>query len=85
MRFYSVYDRKAGSYHVPQPFRHDADAIRAIQSVVNDGKSMLSVHAADFDFYYVGEFLEVDGVFFDGGHSKLFLVSLASLKEVSNG
>lgn len=88
MKFYSIYDRKAGAFNVPQPFRHDADAVRAVQQLVNGGDSLFSTHCADFDLFYVGEFVLSSGWFAQGNGDDdvkpLFLVSLASLKEISN-
>lgn len=85
MRAFSFFDRKAGSYGIPQFFSHTADAVRNLSILVNDpaSNSALSKFSADFDLYSLGDWDAERGMI-DQPEPPVFLLNLATLKEAPN-
>lgn len=88
--FFAIFDKKAGIYDHVQSFRSEADAVRAVRSLVNSGErgGLISQYPADFELFAVGVFNTVEGVF--DSERPRFVVSLGvlvdvSTPEVSNG
>lgn len=84
MLYFSLFDRKSGTYTEPKPYSHSADAVRACTNAVNDPQSPLAPYAADYDLHHVGSFDSKQGVFNDPEDGPTFIVNLSSLKAVSN-
>lgn len=82
MLFFSLFDRKAGTYGEPFMRRHTADAVRSIQASVEDPKSVLSRHAADFDLYLLSQFNPLTGLF-DNLSEGGFIANLATFKALN--
>ena len=61
MRAYSIYDKKSGTYSNPMFLVSDGVARRVFMDSLDDPKSVVNKHPADFDLYCVGEFDEVAG------------------------
>lgn len=56
---YCVFDKKLGRYMPPMLFENDAEALRAVSSVVNSKQpSTISESPADFALYKAGTFDE---------------------------
>lgn len=53
---YSIYDKKAQAYFNPIYYHYKGEALRWFEDVVQDEKSNLSRHPADFAFFRVGMF-----------------------------
>lgn len=83
MFYFSVFDRKAGSFNDPHPFKHRADAVRSFTQAVNDGKSSLCLYSGDYDLFEVGNFDPNVGCFLCEDNP-VFIVNLGSLKEVAD-
>lgn len=63
LRAYSIFDRKALSYHPPYYAGTDGQAVRTLSDVVADTNSMLSRHPNDFVLFHVGDFDDQKGSF----------------------
>jgi len=74
MKMYSIHDSKAMFYDRPFFARTDGEAIRMFSDAINDPKTPISAHYADFTLFCVGEFDEQTGV-----------VSPADSKSLGNG
>lgn len=53
---YSVRDSKAESWSFPFQSDNNATALRDFQSLVQDGRTLVGQHPADFDLFFVGTF-----------------------------
>lgn len=90
MQFFAFFDKKSGLFSRPQHFPHVAEALRATERAVNDGKSFLAEHPSDYDLYEVDSFDERNGSFSrpdseDGIPYPRMVCSVASLLKVENG
>lgn len=54
MKVYTIYDNKAEIYFQPFCFATHGASLRAFKENVNDGKSTIWKHPADFTLFYVG-------------------------------
>lgn len=61
MKIYSVYDKKAAAYRYPHFALQNGVAIRDFGDAVNDPKSEVSRHSADFCLYLLGEYNDSTG------------------------
>lgn len=59
---YSIFDEKAAAYAPPFFMGHNGQAIRAFSDLVEDNKSAISRHPADYTLYKLGEFDDNSGV-----------------------
>lgn len=84
VKIYTVYDMKTESYHRPQVFRNDADAIRTMSLIVNDSnnESLLALSPTDFVLYRIGSFDDETGFIVSGEHE--LAVQLQSLVKVKS-
>lgn len=86
--FFSIYDKKSGLYDFVQSFKSEADAVRAVRSLVNteEKSSLISQYPSDYEVYRIGAFDPLTGRF-DSVEPE-FIVGLGVLvdlpKEVSN-
>lgn len=62
MKIYSIHDSKASFYDRPFFARTDGEAIRLFSDAINDEKTPISAHYADFTLFGLGEFDEQTGV-----------------------
>ena len=83
IKVYSVYDNAAGAYLPPFTQQNDAMAIRIVQGMVNDGRSIFSQSPADFSVFYLGEYDDENGMFTQDAPPKM-LAGCLSLVERSN-
>lgn len=56
IQYYSIFDKKTVSFERPFPVKHVAEALRAVQAVLEDPKHPVTKHAADYALYMVGSF-----------------------------
>jgi len=61
LQFYSLFDKKTLSYSQPMPYKHVEEALRALRMAMEDPKSSLARHAADYALYLVGHFDQATG------------------------
>lgn len=64
LRLYSIYDSKAEQFSPPQVYHNDMLALRAFESLVNDGKMLINTYPEDFSIYYVGNLGDSDGRYY---------------------
>lgn len=62
LKLFSVFDQKAGAYLPPFHFIAAGQAVRAFADTVNDPKSSLARHPADYTLFEVGTFDDLTGV-----------------------
>lgn len=81
MNVFVIYDSKVEAYMQPFFCRTIGEAMRIWDATVNDGKSMMFNHPADFSLFQTGQFDEATGRFeqFDA------LKSLGTALEVKKG
>lgn len=60
---FCIFDSKVGEYNRPFFARTIGDALRMFQDSVDDPKSMLHKHAADFTLFHLGEYHGDSGQF----------------------
>lgn len=87
LKYYSIFDKKSGSYAPPQESRFEADMVRNLQTHLTERKGKLYLYAGDYALYHVFDFEESSGVV---THSKpKFIAEVASLlppiEGVTNG
>lgn len=63
IQFYSFFDKKAACYTPPFQAKHVAEATRAVQQHMEEGKSIIAKYPADHALYLVGAFDETTGFF----------------------
>lgn len=56
VKMYSVYDKSAEFYNAPFMARTDAEAVRILETVVNDPKTTLGQHPEQYHLSYMGTF-----------------------------
>ena len=61
LEVYAVHDAAVGAFNRPLFFRSRGEAIRAFQDAVLDTQSGFSAHGADYSFYVVGDFDDLNG------------------------
>lgn len=87
--FFSIFDKKSGLYDFVQSFKSEADAVRAVRSLVNSGNkdSLIVQYPSDYELYRIGSFDPSMGRF-DAVEPE-FVVGLGVLvdlpKEADNG
>lgn len=60
-KVFTTFDSKVGAYLQPFVMRSRGEAMRAFESICNDGKSQFSLHPADFTLFEIGEYDEYTG------------------------
>lgn len=59
---FSIFDTKVQAFHQPMFFRSKGECLRALGDAVNDPKSDLGRHAADYVLHRVGNWDDTNGV-----------------------
>lgn len=63
MKYYAIFDKKSGAYMETMfPARNTAEAIRSVQTTVNDPKTNLYLYPADFQLYLIGDYDPLRGI-----------------------
>lgn len=83
LKIFSIYDSKAEYYLQPFFMQTKRDAIDAFKALVNDDKSRISKHPADFTLFEVGEYDDLTGKFTSYA-SNISIHNALELKEVSS-
>lgn len=80
---FAVYDSKAEAYL--RPFFAEAKglAVRSFQDAVNDEKSPMCAHAADYTLFHVGSFDPVTGIV--EGHAPVALGNGLTFQRIPEG
>lgn len=60
-KVFSLYDGKAKAFGPPFHMLQRGQALRALQDLVNDDRSMVSRHPQDFVLYQIGDFDDSSG------------------------
>ena len=60
-KVFTTYDSKVGAYLQPFVMRSRGEAMRAFESICNDGKSQFCLHPDDFTLFEIGEYDELSG------------------------
>lgn len=60
-KVFTTYDSKVGAYLQPFVMRSRGEAMRAFESICNDGKSQFCSHPADFTLFEIGSYDEDTG------------------------
>lgn len=76
LKIFSIYDEKACVYNTPQYLAHKGEAIRMLQTTVDNKDSMLNKYPEDYSLYCLGTFDDNKGAF--RGYSNPELVVRAS-------
>lgn len=63
MKAFAIHDAKLGDFGPPFFFQARGQAIRMLQDLVNDPKTVVSQHPEDFRLFALGEFDPVTGRF----------------------
>lgn len=63
LNVFSIYDEKAQTYNTPQYLVHRGEAIRMLQSTLDNKDSMIAKYASDFTLYCLGTFDDNTGKF----------------------
>ena len=61
LKIFAARDSKLGVFMTPFFMMHQGQALRAWEEIVNDEKSVMSKHPADFALYHLGEFDDDSG------------------------
>ena len=61
-QLFSVWDSKAETWSVPFASDNKATALREFATLVQDGRTLIGMHPADFDLYKVGVFDVESGI-----------------------
>lgn len=64
LRLYSIYDSKAEQFSPPQVYHNDMLALRGLESLVNDDKTLINSYPEDFSLYYLGNLGDSDGRYY---------------------
>lgn len=81
MFVYSIFDKK-GDFHTSQFFaKNDAEAVRIVGRLANDGHSDLSMYPSEFSLHCIGKFNPDNGVITPLAPLK-FVVEVLSLTKV---
>jgi hypothetical protein len=65
LKAFSIFDNKAHIYHAPFFQSHLAMAMRMVEELVNDPKTMLHRHPGDYELIEVGSFDDSTGLMTD--------------------
>jgi len=61
LQLYAIFDKKTISFSQPYVYKHVEEAIRSLKMTLEDPKSLLARHAADYALYLVGHFDQETG------------------------
>lgn len=84
MNIYALNDSKLGEFGQPFFFNANGQAVRFLQDLVRDPKTMVAQHPEDFRLYHIGAYDPVNGNFV-GLPAPLFLADAMSFVEGPNG
>lgn len=56
LQIFSIFDEKAQAYNSPQYLQHKGEAIRMLQTTMDNKDSMLSKYPQDFSLYCIGDY-----------------------------
>lgn len=62
MKAFVIYDSKSESYRPPMCYKATGEAIREFADAVNDEKSFVAKHPADYTLFEIGEYNELQGI-----------------------
>lgn len=62
-RAMSLRDHRVGVFHPPHFFRHEGEALRMLENMVNNPESLVYKVPQDFAIYEVGSYDDASGVF----------------------
>lgn len=80
LQLYTIFDKKASVYSAPQFYKHVAEATRAIQMHLEEGKGTLARFPADHALYLVGSFDESSGLLYPTAEAgPQFTIEIAEL------
>lgn len=82
-KVYSLFDLKAAVYGTPFFMHNDSMAVRSFSDLVNDDKTLVNHHPADFILHGVGQFDDEKGVL--EGMTPWVVATAASLVKVQPG
>ena len=83
MNIYALNDSKLGEFGQPFFFTANGQAVRFLQDLVRDPKTMVAQHPEDFRLYQIGSYDPVSGSFV-GLPTPLFLADASSFVEPNN-
>lgn len=63
LNIFSLYDEKARNYNTPQYLAHKGEAIRMLQSTLDNKETMFAKYPEDFSLYCLGTFDDNNGKF----------------------
>ena len=81
LKIFSVFDEKAETFSPPMFLKHNGEALRSFQQVVEDNTSMISKFPSDYKLYALGTFDDVAGMF-EGVKTPEFLANASDFVEV---
>jgi len=83
MKLFSIRDNKVGCYHLPRPYKHEAEAIRGIQMETQNEDSMLKKFPNDYSLFLIGSWDETTGLVnsFDAPHHIGIVSDLAPIQK----
>ena len=64
LRLSSIYDSKAEQCSPPQVYHTEMLALRAVEGLVNDDKTLINSYPEDFSLYYIGNLNDRDGRYY---------------------
>lgn len=73
LKIFSIYDEKALSYNTPQYLAHQGEAIRMLQTTLDNKESMISKYPKDFSLYCLGLYDNNTGRFEGYNEPKLIM------------
>lgn len=56
LQVFSLYDEKAKAFNTPQYMAHKGEAIRALQTTLDQKESMIAKYPADYSLFKLGDF-----------------------------
>ena len=63
IQLFTVFDKAVNAFLQPFYARSRGEAVRSFMETVNDPKSQINKHSADYVMYYLGEFDDGSGLF----------------------
>lgn len=79
LQFYAFFDKKTAAYRTPFSVKHVAEATRAVQTHLREGKGDICDYPGDFALYFVGTFDQVAGIFSKPDGKPTFTMEVAAL------
>lgn len=85
LQFYALFDKKTGGYRTPFSVKHVAEATRAVQVHLEEGKGDICRYPGDFALYFLSEFNQETGQFTKPDFRPTFTIEVVSLLGPPNG